>query len=195
MTTHDNCMSIIVDGREIRTLRDILPTEPGLKVLFIAKTPAPKSVATGHYFQGNQGQMFWNRLREYGIFKPTTRFEDDSLLGHGFGLTDIVKVPRSFSNEPSPAEYIAGMDRILDLIKLHKPRVIVFVYKRVLDEILNRRFGIKKKSAYGFNPEIESHFGSRVFVFPMPGTPCTTAQATAAMSEFVIVLMNGSQAT
>ncbi|SDR62527.1 uracil-DNA glycosylase family protein [Paraburkholderia tuberum] len=183
LLTTDNSTITTVDGREIRTLRDILPERPGLKVLFVAKTPAPKSVAAGHYFQGRQGRMFWNLLKEHGLFKATTPFEDDSLLDHGFGITDIVKVPREYGNEPLRAEYVAGMDRILEQIRVHRPSVIVFVYKGVLDKLLLHRFDIRKKSAYGFNPDLENHFGARVFAFPLPGTPCTTAQAVAAMHE------------
>ena len=181
----DNSTVINVDGRQVRTLRDILPAKPGLRVLFVAKTPAPVSVEAGHYFQGSQGRMFWNRLNEYGLLKPTTAYEDDSLLEHGYGLTDVVKVPRASGNEPSDAEYAAGVGRILELVRLHRPRVVVFVYKRVLDQILRIGFGIRTKASYGFNSPFEERFGTRVFAFPLPGTPCTTVQAAVAMATLV----------
>ncbi|WP_186010711.1 uracil-DNA glycosylase family protein [Burkholderia gladioli] len=182
--TTDNRVTMTVGGQDVQTLRDILPAHPGLEVLFVAKTPAPVSVAAGHYFQGAQGKMFWNRLKEYGLFNPTTRFEDDSLLDHGFGITDIVKVPRAYGNEPSPDEYAAGMDRILELIRVHHPRVVVFVYKRVLDNLLRYRFGVREKSEYGFNAGLSVNFsGAGVFAFPLPGTPCNAAQAVVAMRE------------
>ena len=127
--------------------------------------------------------MFWNRLKEYGLLKPTTAFEDDSLLTHHYGLTDIVKVPRAFGDEPSDAEYRAGLQRILELVRSHRPKVVVFVYKRVLDQIVRFGFGVKAKSTYGFNPSLEEHFGTRVFAFPLPGTPCTAEQAMVAMQE------------
>ena len=128
--------------------------------------------------------MFWNRLRECGLLIPTTEFEDDSLLDHGYGLTDLVKVPRGYGDEPSDAEYREGLHRILDLVRLHRPKVVVFVYKKVLDQILRFGFGISARSSYGFNPSVETQFGARVFAFPLPGTPCNTAQAIAAMKEF-----------
>ncbi|WP_028223218.1 uracil-DNA glycosylase family protein [Paraburkholderia oxyphila] len=180
----DNTTTMSVNGREVRTLRDILPERPGLKVLFVAKTPAPVSVAAGHYFHGKQGKAFWKRLIESGSFSPTTEFEDDSLLAHRFGIADIVKVPRAYGSEPSRDEYVAGMDRILQVIRAHRPSVIVFIYKGVLDKLLLHRFDILQKSSYGFNPDLETHFGSRVFAFPLPGTPCTTAHAVAAMKDF-----------
>jgi len=181
-------MMIRVEGRDVLTLRDILPPTPGLQVLFVAKTPAPVSVKAGHYFQGAQGCQFWCRLKEYGLLKQTVGFEDDSLLCHGYGLTDIVKVPREYGEEPSREEYEAGLGRILELIRLHQPKIVVFVYKGVLDKISRFKFHIENKSTYGFNPSLEQHScGARVFAFPLPGVGrCTTMQAKLAMQELVI---------
>jgi uracil-DNA glycosylase len=66
---------ISVEEQEILTLRDILPMPgaPGLRVLFVAKTPAPTSVEAGHYFQGQHGTNFWNRLRTYGLLNDRVR--------------------------------------------------------------------------------------------------------------------------
>jgi len=180
-----NAISMLVDNREVVTLRDILPETAGLRILFVAKTPTPASVQTGHYLQGRQGKMFWNRLKNSGLLTPTTTFEDDSLLSHGYGLIDLSKIPRQYGEEPTRAEYANGAQRILDLVKQHRPKVVVFVYKRVLDKIAEFRFGIRKKSQYGFNPWLETFFGARVFVFPLPGTPCNTLQAASAMRDLV----------
>jgi len=177
-------ITIDVDGKIVETLSDILPDKPGLKILLIAKTPALKSVNKGHYFQGSQGRAFWNRLAEYKILNvPFGKHEDEYLLDKSIGITDIVKVPRNFGDEPSDMEYRLGLQRILDLINLHKPKVIVFVYKKVLDNILKFGFNIIDKSSYGFNPDFEQNFNSKVFVFPMPGTPCKREQAIEAMEE------------
>jgi len=177
-------MKINVSGKDVTTLADILPEKGLLEILFIAKTPAMISVEIGHYFQGKQGTMFWNRLSEYNILKvPFGKFADDFLLENGYGITDIVKVPRNYGNEPSNEEYKLGLERILGVIKKHNPKVIIFVYKKVLDNIISLNFGIEFKSVYGFNPNLEKHFNSKVFVFPMPGTPCKTEQAVKAMTE------------
>jgi TDG/mug DNA glycosylase family protein len=175
---------VSAEGRQILTLRDILPVVPGLLGLFVAKTPAPPSVEVGHYFQGRHGTNFWNNLKKYGLLRPTAGFEDDVLLEHGYGLTDIVKVPRAFNNEPSVLEYRSGSPRILELIRTHRTKVVVFVYKRVLDKIIRIQFGRKRKSVYGFNEDLANDFGARVFAFPLPGVgPCTTAQICVAMQE------------
>jgi Uracil DNA glycosylase superfamily len=189
-----NSITILVEGREVRTLRDILPASPGLHVLFVAKTPAPASVEEGHYFQGRQGRMFSNRLKNYDLLKRGTGFEDDSLLEHGCGLTDIVKEPHEFGDESSSREYLDGLYRILELVRVHHPTVVVFVYKKVLGEIARLGFGVKKKSDYGFNVSLETHFGTRVFVFPLPGTPCTKGKAVSAMRELKIACGRRSSA-
>jgi len=175
---------IEVNGNEVETLADILPENKKLDILFIAKTPAPVSVDAGHYFQGTQGRMFWNKLANYNILNvPYGEFEDDYLLENSYGITDIVKVPRSFGNEPSNDEYKVGMGRILDLIKFYEPKVICLVYKKVLDQILKLSLHLSKKSMYGFNPEFEIYFGTKVFVFPMPGTRCSSEIAHTSMME------------
>lgn len=184
----DNTITLTVNGTKFRTLRDILPATPGLRALFVGKVPIPESVAAGHYFQGFHGKMFWNRLREYGLLNPTTPYEDDSLLAHGYGLTDIVKVPRPYKKEPSAAEYAAGVDRILNLVTTHKPEVVVFVYKRVLTRIAEKKWRLKAPVEYGFNPALEACIGARAFAFPLPGTHCTTEQTRPAMKELVAAL-------
>lgn len=100
-----------------------------------------------------------------------------------YGITDIVKVPQSFGNEPSNKEYNEGLKRILNLINVYKPKVICFVYKKVLDQILKLGFLRKDKSKYGFNPELENDFRTKVFVFPMPGTPYNSGLAHSSMLE------------
>ena len=174
---------IIADGKKVDTLADILPDIGRLEILFIAKTPATISVAAVHYFQGHQGTMFWNRLSEYNILKvPTGKFADECLLENNYGITDIVKVPRDYGNEPSRQEYIDGLQRILEIIEKLKATVIVFVYKAVLDNVIKLNFGVKTKSNYGFNPQLDKYFNAKVFVFPMPGTPCKAEQAVESMT-------------
>jgi TDG/mug DNA glycosylase family protein len=177
---------VSVEGQEILTLGDILPSSaaPGLLALFVAKTPAPPSVEAGHYFQGRQGTSFWNSLKKYGLLSPTTGFEDDLLLEHGYGLTDIVKVLRAFDSEPSVQEYRDGLPRILELIRTHRAKVVAFVYKGVLDKIIRLQFGRKRKTDYGFNKDLENDFGARVFAFPLPGVgSCTAEQTCLAMQD------------
>lgn len=159
-------------------------------MLMIGKTPAPISVKVGHYFQGRQGLYFWGQLKKYKILNvPLGHYEDEVLLEHGFGLTDIVKVPHEFGNEPTAQEYKNGLIRIQSLIIELNPYVLMFVYKGVLDKVLALSFGKKTKSQYGFNNQLNNLFQSKVFVFPMPGTPCKKDQINNGMAELKNALM------
>lgn len=130
-------VEINIDGNRTYTLQDILPTDEKLKALFIGKVPTPNSVNKGHYFQGRQGKMFWNKLIKYELLKVSTgSYEDENLLEHGYGIVDIAKLPKEYGNEPSEKEYVKGVKRILDVIDICKPKVIVFIYKKVLDKLL-----------------------------------------------------------
>jgi mismatch-specific thymine-DNA glycosylase len=165
-------VTIRVGGRRVETLEDILPAAGPIEMLIVAKTPALESVRAGHYFQGHHGRMFWNRLSEHRLLEVAPgAFEDDALIAHGYGLTDIVKVPRDYGSEPSSEEYRDGVQRILNLVAELEPRVLLFVYKRVLDQILRLAFQHRDKASYGFNEDLAAYFGCRVFAFPMPGTP------------------------
>jgi len=182
-------IELTVDGRRIITLADILPDTSPIKLLIVGKAPAPVSVSEGHYFRGRQGAMFWNSLRKYGLLQvPGRRFEDEVLLEHGYAITDVVKVPHEFGKEPTDQEYKANWPRVAGLISRFHPRVIMFVYKRPLDQILRQVYARKTKASYGFNSDLEELFNSKVFVFPMPGTPCTTEEAQRAMTHLQRVL-------
>lgn len=185
----DYRVQVKIDDRTIETLQDILPFDKKLKILFIGKVPTPLSVNKGHYFQGKQGKIFWNKLIKYEILNvPPGSYEDEQLLNQGYGIIDITKIPREYGDEPSKMEYIEGANRIFDIINLYKPQIIVFIYKKVLDELLKYALKIDTKSIYGFNNNLEEIFGSKVFVFPMAGTPCNKENAHKYMKELRIVL-------
>jgi hypothetical protein len=161
-------ITILKEGKYYDTFKDILPdTNTVLDMLIIGKTPSPDSVKIGHYFQGRHGMSMWNKLEEYCILKKTTQYHDDSLLCNNIGITDVVKVPRLTGNEPSLLEYMEGKQHIMDIIKGHSPKVLFFVYKPILENLIS----LGPKVRYGFNDNLSKYFyGSRPFLFPMPGT-------------------------
>lgn len=174
---------IRVGGRSVLTLADIVPSSGPTRMLIVGKTPSPVSVAAGHYYQGRHGRFLWSTLTAWGLLAvPDGRHEDEVLVEHGHGITDVVKVPRQPGTEPSPDEYAAGWaDLKLELERL-RPSVTLWTYKGALDKVL--RLGIGKAIAtdYGFNPRLVPIFGCRVFVFGMPGTPCTSEQLDRSMA-------------
>ena len=75
--------------------------------------------------------------------------------------------------EPSLAEYMEGKQNVLDIIKRHSPKVLFFVYKPILENIVP----LFIKVEYGFNDTLSDYFyGSRPFLFPMPGTGKVTTE-------------------
>jgi len=177
-------ISMQVNGECFETLADILPDSGSLDILIISKAPAPISVEAGHYFQGRQGQVFWKRLKQAGILttKPG-EYEDEALLRHRIGLMDIVKKPKGYGTEPTVEEYRQGVDRIMRAVFTYQPRILLFVYKKVLDQLLQQGFRENVKTNYGFNDHLEHLFRAKVFVFPMPGTPCTREVAEQSMRQ------------
>lgn len=180
---------IVVDGCGVSTLADILPRDGSLRVLFIGKTPSPASVAAGHYFQAGMGREFWKRLAEAGILRaPSEGYADDELLGAGFGVTDICKVPRPLGDEPCREEYEVGWQRVVAIVERFRPRILVFVYKGSLDRVLRFSYGWDHASCYGFNDDLSRTFGRRVFAFPLPGVACSAREAQRHMSDLVQAL-------
>lgn len=169
MSSHK--ITLLIDGKEIETLADILPeADEQLKILFIGKVPIQKSVDKGHYFQGKQGTALWNRLKEYKLISyPESEDADDYLLAHKYGITDIAKTSRNFGSEPTIKEYEEGTIRILNLIKKHRPKIVFFVYKKVLEQILFHSSSNKIRVKYGFNHDCNFFENTKVFVYPANG--------------------------
>ena len=180
---------IEVGGAVVPTLADILPEGGELRALFIGKTPSPASVEVGHYFEGKMGRGLWKRLDDAGILSaPADGYADDALLGHGFGVTDICKVPRPFGDEPGRDEYAEGWERVAGIVGTLRPRILVFVYKGSLDKVLRFSFGWEHASCYGFNDDLARTFGRRVFAFPLPGVSCTAREAQRHMTDLARAL-------
>lgn len=175
---------IRIGRRTTLTLGDILPEEGPMRMLIVGKTPALVSVAAGHYFQGTHGQFMWSELRRYGLLVPQDEeWEDDALVRHGFGITDVVKFPRTFGSEPEPEEYGRGWPAAAAIIERLRPSILFWPYKGALDKVLRHAFGLHTKAVYGFNPTLRARMGSQVFAFGMIGTPCRREVREASMSQ------------
>ncbi len=179
---------IEVEGLVVPTLADILPDQGTLRALFVGKTPSPASVEAGHYFEGKMGKGLWKRLADADILSAPDGYADDALLGAGFGVTDLCKVPRPFGDEPARDEYEEGWERVNAIVARLRPRILVFVYKGSLDRVLRFSFGWEHKSVYGFNDDLARTFGRRVFAFPLPGVSCTAREAQRHMTDLAHAL-------
>lgn len=108
-----------------KRLRDVIA--PDLDVLFCGINPGLYSAATGHHF-ARPGNRFWPTLFASG-FTPRllTGFEDRSLLGLGFGITNIAPRTTATADELTPAELVAGARSLRRKVLRYHPRFLAVV--------------------------------------------------------------------
>ena len=177
--------TIVYKGQTYETLRDILPDKAPMSILFVGKTPSPKSIVKGHYFQGTRGRYFWKKLRELGILHyPDDAFADDYLLANHCGVTHITKIPREYQTF-NEAVCLREFPQLQEKIVRLRPDLLIFTYKNALDTLLSALLKKKVRAVYGFNPEYEVLFHAALFVFPMPGTICTKEEADLCLRDLV----------
>lgn len=121
--------TVEVDGVAVPTLADIPPARD--RLLFVGLNPSPVSVSAGHYHQGRLGHTFWRRLMLAQVLPPGTPIAtaDDTLLGLGHGITDLVKPPTP-RDDASDADLRVGVGPLWQKIALWRPAAVVFIYKR-----------------------------------------------------------------
>jgi len=105
-----------------RAVPDVIA--PGLRVLFCGINPSLYSAAVGHHF-ARPGNRFWPALHSAGltdrVLKP---HEDRSLLGQGFGITNIVDRATVRADELTVAELVAGMRSLEAKVQSQRPAVV-----------------------------------------------------------------------
>lgn len=158
-------------GEEVETLADLL--RPGLRAVCVGINPAPRSVAAGHYYQGQLGQMFFRRLRLANLLPTTPGWEDDAAYAEGIGFTDIVKRPTAKAAEIGADEFAYGKPLLENKLEAAAPQLLIFSFKRTA-EILFGKF-----AGNGF---IGRQFG-RAEVFVMPGPYAKTAEVSQRIDE------------
>ncbi len=108
-----------------KTVPDVI--RPRLKVLFVGINPGLYSAAVGHHF-ARPGNRFWPALRLGGITKENlSPFEDRQLLDLGYGITNVVDRASAAADELSKAELQGGGQRLLEKVRLYRPRVVAFL--------------------------------------------------------------------
>jgi TDG/mug DNA glycosylase family protein len=108
-----------------KTLRDLIG--PGLKVLFCGINPGLYSGAVGHHF-ARPGNRFWPTLHAAGFSdRELSPFEEELLLGLGYGITNLVEHATAAADELTADELIAGGLRLEQKVRLHRPAFVAIL--------------------------------------------------------------------
>ena len=107
------------------TVPDIIAS--GLRVLFCGINPGLYTAAIGHHF-GRPGNRFWPALHGAGftprLFAP---WDERELIALGIGITNMVERTTATAVELSADEYVAGGQRLADMVMHNQPRVVAFL--------------------------------------------------------------------
>ncbi|MFC0597780.1 G/U mismatch-specific DNA glycosylase [Streptomyces palmae] len=94
----------------------------GLRVLFCGINPGLMTAATGHHF-ARPGNRFWPVLHASGftprLFAPA---EQERLLDHGLGITNVVARASARADELTEAEYREGGRLLAEKVLRLRPR-------------------------------------------------------------------------
>lgn len=100
-----------------------------LKILFIGINPGLRSVAIQHHFAGHSNR-FWKLLADSGITPRRLQPEEDNLLlNYGYGITNIVPRTTATAAELTREEFLAGSQRLMELLQEYQPRIAAFLGK------------------------------------------------------------------
>jgi len=147
-------------GEQVETLADLL--RPGLRAICVGINPSPVSVAAGHYYQGQIGRRFWQRLQRTGVIEETgTGREDDAAFLADIGFTDIVKRPTARADAISASEFEHGRELLAEKLRRYRPALLIFTFKKTATSLFGRFKG------HGHRPELAFE-GAEVFVMPGP---------------------------
>ncbi|WP_329213387.1 G/U mismatch-specific DNA glycosylase [Streptomyces sp. NBC_00683] len=133
----------------------------GLRVLFCGINPSLMTGATGHHF-AHPGNRFWPVLHLSGFtprqLKPS---EQDELLTHGLGITNVVARATARADELSTEEFRAGGELLSAKVEQFGPSWLAVVgvtaYRTAFGE---RRAQI--------GPQERTIGGARVWALPNP---------------------------
>jgi TDG/mug DNA glycosylase family protein len=105
-----------------KTVPDLVA--PNLNVLFVGINPGLYTAAIGHHF-GRPGNRFWKVLHLSGFTpRQLSPFEEQDLLTHGIGVTNMVPRTTATAAELKPEEIVEGGRRLIKLVKKYQPRTI-----------------------------------------------------------------------
>ena len=100
---------------------------PGLRVLFCGINPGLVSERTGHHF-ARPGNRFWPALHRSGFTpRQLAPSEQETLLGYGLGITNVVARPSARADELTADELRAGGEILVGKVLAYAPSWLAVV--------------------------------------------------------------------
>ena len=148
----------------METLPDYL--KEGLGIVLVGLNPSVYSVREGHYF-ANPRNRFWRAFNRSGLvaadLSPT---DDHTLLGHGIGLTDLVKRPTSQGSHLTSGDYRQWAPLLKGKLERYQPLITCFQGLTTYGNYLRYVESEKERPKLGLQGHTIGK--SRVFVVPNP---------------------------
>jgi TDG/mug DNA glycosylase family protein len=170
---------IVWMGEEVLSLADIWPEAP--RAMIVGLNPAPKSVAIGHYYQGNVGQRQLARLADAGLFSMASDspyFEEPALSAR-VGFTDLVKRPTAGEGDVPKTEQTYGRAELLASLSSRAVPLVICVFRHPADAIM----GLKSQVGFQSQP---MPWDGKLFRLPGPFDKATTVgKHMSALSDFL----------
>lgn len=142
-----------------RTLPDVIG--PELDILFVGINPSLYSVVVRHHF-ARPGNRFWPALHRSGLIpRPLTPQEDDQLVAHGLGLTNIARRATARADEVSAEELARGRRTLVRKVRRYRPRCVA-----ILGVTAYRQAFERPKAEMG--PQPRPLGGAALWVLPNP---------------------------
>jgi TDG/mug DNA glycosylase family protein len=139
----------------------------GTRLLFVGINPSLWTAAVGAPF-ARPGNRFWPALHRAGITKAQMDVSggmsaDDAaeLAAIGVGVSNLVPVATARADELTPEQIAGARQRLVDLVRMHRPRVVAVLGKTAYAQA----FGIRRVVA-GRQPEDLE--GAELWVLPNP---------------------------
>jgi TDG/mug DNA glycosylase family protein len=133
----------------------------GLDVLFCGINPGLYSGAVGHHF-ARPGNRFWRTLHAAGFTESVlSPFEEEELLRHGLGVTNLVTRATATADEIAAGELRAGGRALARKVRRQRPRAVAFLGLGAY----RSAFGRPGASA---GPQDDPIGGSRAWLLPNP---------------------------
>ena len=171
------------EQQEMRTLPDLLC--PGLSLVFVGLNPSEYSAREGHYF-ANPRNRFWTAFNRSALLPSALGGEcspsdDDALLQHGIGFTDVVKRPTTQGSGLKAADYRRWAPLLREKLLQCQPRLVCFHGMMAYKAYLQYAEGEKAAPELGLQPRAIG--GSGVFVVPNP-SPANAKYSVEALTHW-----------